>query len=92
MIDLGTRIKNRVHTTHDLRTLWQKLRDEGFMVYEDEEYMYGEQAPDHLYHIETGDGQFVADVHFRDYTEKELQESRELGLTPFLQEVQWIEY
>lgn len=92
MIDLGTRIKNRVHATHDLKTLWGRLRKEGFMVYEDEDYLEHEQAPYHLYHIETGDGGFVADVEYRDYSEKELQESRELGLTPFLQEIQWIEY
>lgn len=92
MIDLGTRIKNRVHATHDLRTLWQRLRNEGFMVYEEEDYLDSVQAPYRLISIERGDGGFVARVSYRDYSEKELQESRELGLTPFLQEIQWVEY
>lgn len=92
MIDLGTRIKNRVHKTHDLNTLWGRLRKEGFKVYEKGNYLDTVQAPYHLIHIETGDGGFVADVEYRDYSENELQESRDLGLTPFLQEIQWVEY
>lgn len=91
-MDYNTRIKNRIHATHDLNKLWGKLRKEGLMVYEDEDYLENEQAPYHLMHIEHGNGEFVADVEYRDYSESELQESRELGLTPFLQEIQWVEY
>lgn len=91
MTDINTRIKNRIHATHDLRTLWQKLRDEGFSVYEAEDYMHNEQAPWHLYYIDKGYGASV-EVLFRDKTEQELAEDRELGLTPFKQEIEWVKY
>lgn len=92
MTDVNTKIKNRVYRTYDLNTLWIKLRKEGFTVYEAEDYEHGEQSPYHLYHIETDSGSFIADVMYRNYTEQEMQEAKELGLTPFKQEIEWMEY
>ena len=94
MIDINTRIKNRIHATHDLRTLWQKLRDEGFSVYEAEDYMHNEQAPWHLYYIDNGNAKVGASVEvlFRDKTKEELAEDAELGLTPFKQHIEWVKY
>lgn len=91
MADLNMRIKNRIHATHDLNKLWQKLRKEGFSVYEAEDYINNEQAPYHLYYIEKSYGVPV-EVLYRDKTEKELAEDRELGLTPFMQEIEWVKY
>lgn len=91
MTDVNTRIKNRIHATHDLNTLWQKLRSEGLQVWEAEDYTDNEQAPWHLYYIDKGYGASV-EVLFRDKTEQELAEDRELGLTPFKQEIEWVKY
>lgn len=93
-MDINARIKNRIHATHDLNTLWQKLRGEGFSVYEAEDYAGNEQAPWHLYYIDKGDATSGASVEvlYRDKTEKELAEDRELGLTPFKQEIEWVKY
>lgn len=92
MIDMNKRVKNRIKATHDLNDLWQKLRDENFLVYEDEDYEHGEHAPYHLICIETQDERFVADVLYRDKTEKELDAEKEFNLKPFLQEIERIEY
>ena len=94
MIDYGIRIKNRIHATHDLNKLWKKLRKEGFEVWEDEDYVDNSQTPYHLYHVEKPDEnlKFVADCLYRDKTEKELLIDKELGTTPFLQEIQWVKY
>lgn len=91
MADINARIKNRIHATHDLNTLWQKLRDEGFSVYEAEDYTDNEQAPYHLYYIEKDYGAPV-EVLYRDKTEQELAEDKELDLTPFKQEIEWVKY
>lgn len=91
MTDLNTKIKNRIHATHDLSKLWQKLRAEGFSVYEAEDYADNEQAPYHLYYIEKGYGASV-EVLYRDKTEQELAEDKELDLTPFMQEIEWVRY
>ena len=94
MADLNTRIKNRIYKTHDLKTLWVKLRKEGLLVWEDEDYTDNAQAPYHLMHIEeeTTGCRFVADTLYRDRTEQELAEDRELGITPFKQEIEWVKY
>lgn len=92
MLDRGTRTKNRIYKTHDLRKLWDKLRKEGYLVYENEDYLDNEQAPYHLYHIEDKDEMFVANCLYRDKTEEEFAIDEELGLTPFLQEIERIEY
>lgn len=89
MLDAHIKMKNRIHATHDLNTLWKRLRKEGYMVYEDEDYPQGEY---HLYHVETADGKFMADTLYRDMTEAELEETRGLGLTPYLQQIEWVEY
>jgi hypothetical protein len=93
-MDENTRIKNRIHKTHDLYTLWQKLRGEGWQVWEAEDYTDNEQAPWHLYYIDRGNTKQGASVEvlFRDKTEQELAEDRELGLTPFKQEIEWVRY
>lgn len=94
MIDENTRIKNRIHKTHDLYALWGKLRAEGLQVWEAEDYTNNEQAPLHLYYIDKGNAKQGASVEvlFRDKTEQELAEDRELGLTPFKQEIEWVKY
>lgn len=94
MIDINTKIKNRIHKTHDLYTLWGKLRAEGLQVWEAEDYANNEQAPWHLYYIDRGNPKQGASVEvlFRDKTEQELAEDRELGLTPFKQEIEWVKY
>lgn len=94
MVDVNTRIKNRIHATHDLYTLWQKLRNEGWQVWEAEDYTNNEQAPWHLYCIDNGNAKAGASVEvlFRDKTEQELAEERELDLTPFKQEIEWVRY
>lgn len=94
MIDPNTRIKNRIHRTHDLNTLWEKLRGEGLQVWEEEDYSEGEQEPCHLYCIDYGKSTQGASVEvcFRDKTEQELEEEKELGLTPFKQEILWVRY
>ena len=94
MIDENTRIKNRIHKTHDLYTLWEKLRAEGLQVWEAEDYTNNEQAPWHLYYIDKGNAKQGASVEvlFRDKTEQELAEDRELGLMPFKQEIEWVKY
>lgn len=91
MTDINARIKNRIYKTHDLNTLWQKLRDEGCNVWEDEDYIDNEQAPWHLYCIDKGYGA-SAEVLYRDRTEQELQEDKDLGITPFKQEIEWVRY
>ncbi len=93
-MDENTRIKNRIHKTHDLYTLWQKLRGEGWQVWEAEDYTDNEQAPWHLYYIDRGKAKQGASVEvlFRDKTEQELAEDRELGLTPFKQEIEGVRY
>lgn len=91
MTDINARIKNRIHATHDLNTLWRKLRSEGFSVYEAEDYTDNEQAPYHLYYIEKSYGAPV-EVLYRDKTEQELEEDRKLDLTPFKQEIEWVKY
>lgn len=91
MIDINAKIKNRIYRTHDLNTLWQKLRDEGCEVWEDEDYINNEQAPYHLYHIGKSYGVSV-NVLYRDRTEQELAEDIELDCTPFKQEIEWVEY
>ena len=91
MSDINLRIKNRIHATHDLNRLWQKLRHEGYTVYEAEDYEHGEQAPYHLYLIEKGYGVPV-EVLYKDKTAEEIQEDKELELTPFLQEIEWVKY
>lgn len=94
MKDENIRIKNRIHKTHDLYTLWQKLRSEGWQVWEAEDYTDNEQAPWHLYYIDKSNAKQGASVEvlFRDKTEQELAEDRELGLTPFKQEIEWVKY
>lgn len=94
MIDNNTRIKNRIHATHDLYTLWAKLRAEGLQVWEAEDYTNNEQAPWHLYYIDKGNAKQGASVEvlFRDKTEQELAEDKEQGLTPFKQEIEWVKY
>ena len=94
MIDDNTRIKNRIHKTHDLYTLWEKLRAEGLQVWEAEDYANNEQAPWHLYYIDKSNAKQGASVEvlFRDKTDRELAEDRELGLTPFKQEIEWVKY
>ena len=91
MTDINTKIKNRIHATHDLKDLWVKLRKEGYMVYEAEDYKDNEQAPYHLYYIEKGYGVPV-EVLYRDKTQAELDNDKALDLTPFLQEVEWVKY
>lgn len=91
MTDINTKIKNRIYKTHDLNTLWQKLRNEGCQVWEDEDYMDNEQAPYHLYCIDKGYGTSV-EVLYRERTKQELQEDRDLDITPFLQEIEWVRY
>lgn len=94
MIDVNTKVKNRIYRTRDLNTLWQKLRAEGWNVYEAEDYVDGAQAPYHLYCIDDGRAKVGASIEvlFRDKTEQELAEDRELGLTPFKQEIEWVRY
>lgn len=94
MTDANTKIKNRIYKTHDLYTLWQKLRNEGWQVWEAEDYANNEQAPWHLYYIDKGNAKQGASVEvlFRDKTEQELEEDRELDLTPFKQEIEWVKY
>lgn len=94
MTDANARIKNRIHATHDLHTLWPKLRAEGWQVWEAEDYENNEQAPWHLYYIDKGNAKQGASVAvlYRDKTEQELAEDRELGLTPFKQEIEWVSY
>ena len=94
MIDINARIKNRIQATHDLGTLWQKLRNEGWQVWEAEDYAENEQAPWHLYRIDNGTAKVGASVEvlFRDKTEQEITEDRQLGLTPFKQHIEWIRY
>ena len=94
MIDNNARIKNRIHATHDLYTLWQKLRGEGWQVWEAEDYTNNAQAPWHLYYIDRGNAKQGASVEvlFRDKTDQELAEDKELGLTPFKQEIEWVKY
>ena len=94
MSDLNTRIKNRIYKTHDLKTLWAKLRKEGLLVWEDEDYTDNAQAPYHKKKNkkETTGCRFVADTLYRDRTEQELEEDRELDLTPFKQEIEWVKY
>lgn len=93
-MDENTRIKNRIHATHDLNNLWQKLRGEGWNVWEAEDYTNNEQAPWHLYCIDRGNAKVGANVEvlFKDKTEQELTEDEELGLTPFKQEIEWVRY
>lgn len=91
MVDANTRIKNRIHATHDLQTLWRKLRKEGYSVYEADDYIDNVQKPYHLYIIE-GKNNAPVEVLYRDKTNQELAEDKELGLTPFLQEIEWIRY
>lgn len=93
-MDENAKIKNRIHATHDLNILWQKLRDEGWQVWEAEDYTDNAQAPWHLYCIDRGNATSGASVEvlFRDKTEQELAEDRELGLTPFKQEIEWVRY
>lgn len=94
MTDANTRIKNRIHKTHDLYTLWPKLRAEGLQVWEAEDYTDNEQAPWHLYCIDKGDAKQGASIEvlFRDKTAQEIEEDKELGLTPFKQEIEWVRY
>ena len=94
MRDVNNRIKNRIHATHDLWTLWRKLRDEGLQVWEAEDYADNAQAPYHLYYIDDGKAKSGAmvEVLFRDKTEEELAEDRTLGVTPFKQEIEWVKY
>lgn len=94
MIDIHTRIKNRINATHNLWALWQKLRSEGWQVWEAEDYADNEQAPWHLYCIDNGKATTGASIEvlFRDKTEEELAEDRELGCTPFKQHIEWIKY
>lgn len=91
MIDLNTRLKNRIHKTYDLRKLWDKLRKEGMQVHEAEDYENGEQAPYHMMIIDKENGAPV-EVLYRDKTPEELAEDKELGTTPFLQQIEWIKY
>lgn len=91
MIDLNTRLKNRINNTHDLRKLWDKLRKEGMQVYEAEDYENGEQAPYHMMIIDKGNGAPV-EVLYRNKTPEELAEDEELGITPFLQQIEWVKY
>lgn len=91
MTDLNARLKNRIHATHDLNKLWEKLRGEGFTVYEAEDYADNEQAPYHLYYIEKNYGVPV-EVLYRDKTNKEIEQDKQLDLTPFKQEIEWVRY
>ena len=91
MIDTNARIKNRIHRTHDLCTLWPKLRKEGFSVWQAEDYEDNGQAPYHLCYIEKDYGAPV-EVLYRDRTEQELKEDKELGVTPFKQEIEWVKF
>ena len=90
-MDENTRIKNRIHATHDLEKLWPKLRKEGYSVYEAEDYTEGAQTPYHLYYIEKSYGVPV-EVLFKDKTREEIENDEILGLTPFKQEIEWIKY
>lgn len=94
MTDINARIKNRIYKTHDLNMLWQKLRDEGWQVWEAEDYANNEQAPWHLYCIDDGTAKVGASVEvlYRDRTEQELQEDKDLEITPFKQEIEWVRY
>lgn len=94
MIDINTRIKNRIHATHDLNKLWAKLQQEGLQVWEAEDYTDNVQAPYHLYYIDNGNATSGAmvEVLYREKTEQELAEDRELDLTPFKQEIEWVKY
>lgn len=93
-MDENTRIKNRIHATRDLYTLWQKLKGEGWQVWEAEDYTNNAQAPWHLYYIDRGNAKQGASVEvlFRDKTDQELAEDKKLGLTPFKQEIEWVKY
>lgn len=91
MTDINAKIKNRIYKTHDLNTLWQKLRNEGCNVWEDEDYIDNEQAPYHLYHIDKGYGASV-NVLYRDRTKEEIEEDIKLNIIPFTQEIEWCEY
>lgn len=93
-MDENMKIKNRIHATHDLNTLWPKLRNEGWQVWEAEDYTNNTQEPWHLYYIDRGNATSGASVEvlFRDKTERELAEDKELGVTPFKQEIEWVKY
>ena len=90
--DIGTRVKNRINATTDLNDLWKKLRNEGYMVWEDEDYENNAQAPHHLYHVETGDGYFVADALYTDRKQEDIEWDKEVGCRPFKQDIVRIEY
>lgn len=91
MLDVNAKIKNRIHATHDLNTLWQRLRDEGFSVWQAEDYIDNDAEPYHLYYIEKDYGVPV-EVLYRDKTSDEIEQDKKLGLTPFMQEIEWIKY
>lgn len=91
MLDVNTKIKNRVHKTYDLEKLWGKLRKEGMQVYEAEDYENRVQAPYHLIIIDKGYGATI-EVMYRDKTEDEIAWDKQEHLTPFKQEIQWVRY
>lgn len=93
-MDENTKIKTRIYRTHNLYTLWQKLRGEGWNVWEAEDYADNEQAPWHLYYIDRGNPKAGASVEvlFRNRTEREIAEDKELKITPFKQEIEWVKY
>lgn len=64
-MDENKRIKNRIKRARDFGKLWQKLRNEGYSVYEADDYTGNEQAPYHLYYIDKGHGAPVV-VLYRD--------------------------
>lgn len=92
MLDINARIAKRINATHDLATLWPKLRADGFSVWEAEDYVGGEQAPWHLYYVGGGEVNVPVEVLYRQKTEEELAEDKELGCTPFKQFIEWIKY
>lgn len=94
MADANARIKNRIYKTHDLNTLWGKLRKEGWEVWEAEDYADNGQAPYHLYYIDKGDAKSGASIEvlYRDRTAQEVEEDEALDITPFKQEIEWVKY
>lgn len=92
MTDAMVRIKNRIHRAHDLNKLWERMRAEGFEVWEAEDYIDNAQAPYHLYNVQ-GAGQNVpVEVLYREKTEQEMAEDEALGCTPFKQHIEWVAY
>lgn len=91
-MDESTKLKNRVKLSHDLNRLWEKLRKEGYMVYQDEDYMENEQAPYHLYYIDKSNGDQLISVLYEDKTPEQIQEDALYNRTPYKQFISHITY